>query len=47
MEGTQMPMNIAAFASPLKYKISEKIRDMKADMKSNISVSVNFLNIKF
>ena len=45
MEGTQMPINMAAFASPLKYKISEKISERKAAINNNLSVTVNFLNI--
>ena len=40
-----MPMNIAAFCSPLKYKISENIRDRNAEINNNLSVIVNFLNI--
>jgi hypothetical protein len=45
MEGTQMPMKMAASFSPLKYSISEKIRERKAEMNNKISVNVNFLNI--
>ena len=45
MDGTHMPINIAACASPFKYKISENISDRKAEIKSNLSVIVNFLNI--
>jgi hypothetical protein len=40
-----MPIKIAAFGSPLKYKISEKISERKAEINSNLSVNVNFLNI--
>jgi len=35
-------MKIAAFSSPLKYKISEKIRELKAEINNNMSVIVNF-----
>ncbi len=45
MDGTQIPINMAASASPLKYKISENISDRKAEIKSNLSVIVNFLNM--
>ena len=45
IDGTQMPIKIAAFTSPLKYSISEKIRDRKAEINNNMSVIVNFLNI--
>jgi hypothetical protein len=45
MDGTQRPINIAALVSPLKYKISEKIRDRKAAINNKISVIVNFLFI--
>ena len=45
MEGTQMPINIAAFASPLKYNISEKISERNAAINNNLSVVVNFLNM--
>ena len=38
-------MNIAAFASPLKYNTSEKIRERKAAMNNNISVAENFFNM--
>jgi hypothetical protein len=38
-------MNIAAFASPLKYNTSEKIRERKAAMNNNISVVENFFNM--
>ncbi len=40
-----MPINIAAFASPLKYNISENISEAKAESNNKISVVVNFLNI--
>ena len=45
MEGTQMPINMAAVASPLKYNISEKISERKAEINNNLSVNVNFVNI--
>jgi hypothetical protein len=47
MDGTQIPINIAAFTSPLKYNISEKISERKAEINNSISVDVNFLNIRF
>jgi hypothetical protein len=37
-------MKIAAFSSPLKYNISEKIRELKAAINNNMSVIVNFFN---
>ena len=40
-----MPMNIPAFCSPLKNKISENIRERNAEINNNLSVIVNFLNI--
>ncbi len=43
MDGTQMPTKIAAFASPLKYNISEKISERKAAIKNILSAVVNFL----
>jgi hypothetical protein len=45
MEGTQMPINIAAFTSPLKNNISEKISERNAAVNNNLSVVVNFLNM--
>jgi hypothetical protein len=45
IEGTQIPINIAAFASPLKYNISEKISERKAAINNNLSVVVNLLNM--
>lgn len=42
MEGTQMPINMATFASPLKYNISEKISERNAEINDNLSVVVNF-----
>lgn len=47
IDGTQRPIKIADFTSPLKYKISEKISDIIADKNKSLSVSVNFLNIIF
>jgi hypothetical protein len=45
MDGTQIPMNMAAVASPLKYNISEKISERKAEINNNLSVVVNLLNM--
>jgi len=45
MEGTQRPINIAAFASPLKYNTSEKISERNAEINNNLSVKVNFVNM--
>lgn len=45
MEGTQMPINIAAVASPLKYNISEKISERNAAVNNNLSVTVKFLSM--
>ncbi len=45
MEGTQIPINMAAFASPLKYSTSEKISERKAAINNNLSAIVNFLNM--
>jgi hypothetical protein len=45
IEGTQRPRNIAAVASPLKYNASEKMRERNAEINSNLSVIVNFLNM--
>jgi hypothetical protein len=45
MDGTQMPINMAAFASPLKYNISEKISERNAEINNNLSVIVNFFNM--
>lgn len=42
MDGTQMPINMAAIASPLKYNTSEKTRERKAAMNNILSVAVNF-----
>lgn len=45
MDGTQIPMNMAAFSSPLKYKVSEKISERNDARNSNLSVSENFLSM--
>ena len=45
IEGTQIPINMAAVASPLKYNISEKIRERNAETNNNLSVIVKFLNM--
>ena len=45
IDGTQMPIKMAAVASPLKYNTSEKMSERKADMNNNLSVIENFLNI--
>jgi hypothetical protein len=45
MDGTQIPMNMAAFSSPLKYKISEKTSERKDARNSNLSVIENFLSM--
>ena len=45
MEGTQIPINMAAIASPLKYNISEKTSERKAEINKNLSIVVNFVNI--
>lgn len=45
MDGTHIPMKMAAFSSPLKYNISEKISERKAATNNNLSVVVNFLSI--
>lgn len=45
IDGTQMPMNVAASFSSLKYKYSENTNESNADMNNNLSVIVNFLNI--
>jgi len=43
--GTQRPIKIACSAFPVKNSISEYIRDRSAEIKSNLSDNVNFLNI--
>lgn len=45
IDGTQMPMKVAASFSPLKYKYSENTNESNADINNNLSVTVNFLNI--
>jgi hypothetical protein len=45
MEGTQIPVNIAAVVSPLKYNISEKISERNAAINNSLSVVVKFLSI--
>lgn len=45
MLGTQRPINMAWLTLPLKNNISEYINERIAEIKSNLSVSVNFLNI--
>jgi hypothetical protein len=45
MDGTQIPMNMAAFSSPLKYNISEKTSESKDARNSNLSVIENFLSM--
>ena len=36
---------MAAFASPLKYNISEKISEINAAINNNLSAVVNLLNM--
>jgi hypothetical protein len=45
IDGTQMPMKVAASFSPLKYKYSENTNESKAEINKSLSVIVNFLNI--
>ena len=45
MDGTQIPMKIAEFTSPLKNNISEKISERNAEINNNLSVVVNFCNM--
>lgn len=45
MEGTQIPIKMAPVASPLKYNISEKMRERNAEININLSVSVKFLSM--
>ena len=45
IDGTQRPIKIAAFASPLKYNISEKMSERNAEINNNLSVMVNLVNI--
>lgn len=42
-----MPRKIAAVASPLKYKASEKTSERNAAINSSLSVIVNFLNMVY
>jgi hypothetical protein len=45
MDGTQRPINMAWISSPLKNRISEKIKERRAATKSSLSVKLNFLNM--
>lgn len=45
IDGTQMPIKVAFCFSPEKNKISEQIRDNKAETNNNLSAIVNFLNM--
>lgn len=45
MEGTQIPMKMAAVDSPLKYNTSEKMSDRNAEINNSLSVIVNLLNM--
>jgi hypothetical protein len=45
MLGIQSPIKIASSEFPLKNNTSEYTNERKAEIKSNLSVSVNFLNI--
>lgn len=45
MDGTQMPINMAAVSSPLKYNISEKTSEANAEINSSLSVIVKFFNM--
>ena len=47
IDGTQIPINIAAMASPSKYSASEKTRERNAAMNNNLSAVVNFLSMRF
>ena len=40
-----MPIKMAAFASPLKYNISENISEANAEINNNISVVENLFNM--
>lgn len=44
MEGTQIPIKMAAVASPLKYNTSEKIRERNAEINISLSINVKFLS---
>ena len=45
IDGTQIPIKIAEFASPLKNRYSEKMSERKAEINIIISVIENLLNI--
>ena len=45
MLGTQSPMKIASSVLPLKNNTSEYINESIAEIKSSVSVSVNFLSM--
>lgn len=45
IDGTHSPINIAAVSSPLKYSISEKTSERKAESINKMSVIVNFLSM--
>ncbi len=45
IEGTQIPIKIAAVDSPLKYNISEKTSERSEAVNNNLSVIVNFLSM--
>ena len=45
MDGTQRPMKMPAFSSPLNQRISEKIRDINAATRKRKSAVVNFFII--
>ena len=45
MDGTQIPIKMAASTSPLKYNISEKTSESNAEINNNLSVMENFLNM--
>jgi hypothetical protein len=45
MDGTHSPMKIACSGFPLKNNISEYTNESIAEIKSNLSASVKFLNI--
>jgi hypothetical protein len=45
MDGTHNPMKIASLVFSLKNNISEYTRESTEEMKSNLSVSENLLNI--
>ena len=40
-----MPIKMAAFTSPLKYNISENMRERNAAENNKISATPNFLNM--